>query len=183
MDAIGPDGTMVVPTYYLPGGTIANAAKDPDYVFDPTVHGSNLGALPSAFLTCPGVRRSMHPTHSVSAVGKHADYVTADHHKAASVFGPGSPWHRFIELDGKLLGVGISMGPVTFYHRLEDEMGDAFPLPVKRPETHRMRCRDARALSTRYRSSLRGQFMPRRIDHPARKDVRDYFWREFIQPA
>jgi aminoglycoside 3-N-acetyltransferase len=26
-DVIGPDGTMIVPTYYLPGGTIANAAK------------------------------------------------------------------------------------------------------------------------------------------------------------
>ena len=165
-DAIGPDGTMIVPTYYLPGGTIANAAKDPEYIFDPTVHGSNLGALPSAFLSFPGVRRSLHPTHSVSAVGRHAEFVTAGHHKAASVFGEGSPWQRFIELGGKLLGVGISMGPVTFYHRLEDEMGDAFPLPVKRPETNRMRCRDATGVVHEVPvRAFEVEYMHRRIDN------------------
>jgi aminoglycoside N3'-acetyltransferase len=180
-DAIGPDGTMIVPTYYLPGGTILNAAREPDYIFDPAVHGSNLGALPSAFLTFPGVRRSLHPTHSVSAVGKHAEYITADHHRSLSVFGEGSPWQRFIELDGKLVGVGISMGPVTFYHRLEDEMGDRFPLPVKTPETYRMRCRDAEgAIREVPVRAFEVEYMQRRIDNPSRKDVRDYFWREFV---
>jgi len=180
-DVIGPDGTMIVPTYYLPGGTIANAAKQEDYIFDPAVHGSNLGALPSAFLSFPGVKRSLHPTHSVSAVGRHADYVTSAHHEAASVFGEGSPWQRFIELDGKLLGVGISMGPVTFYHRLEDEMGDAFPLPVKLPETHRLRCRDAAGQLHEVPVRAFGvEYMQRRIDNPSRKDVRDYFWRELV---
>jgi len=180
-DVIGPDGTMIVPTYYLPGGTILNAAQEPDYVFDPAVHGSNLGALPSAFLTFPGVRRSLHPTHSVSAVGRHAEYITADHHGAPSVFGEGSPWQRFIELDGKLLGVGISLGPVTFYHRLEDEMGDSFPLPIKRPETYRMRCRDA--IGVVHEVPVRAfevEYMQRRIDNPSRKDLRDYFWREMV---
>ena len=180
-DAIGPDGTMIVPTYYLPGGTILNAAQDPDYVFDPTVHGSNLGALPAAFLSFPGIRRSLHPTHSVSAVGRHAEFITADHHKAPSVFGEGSPWQRFIELDGKLLGVGISMGPVTFYHRLEDEMGESFPLPVKRPETYRMRCRDATGVVHEVPvRAFEVDYMQRRIDNPSRKDLRDYFWRDMV---
>ena len=180
-DAIGPDGTMIVPTYYLPGGTILNAAQDPDYVFDPTVHGSNLGALPAAFLSFPGIRRSLHPTHSVSAVGRHAEFITADHHKAPSVFGEGSPWQRFIELDGKLLGVGISMGPVTFYHRLEDEMGESFPLPVNRPETYRMRCRDATGVVHEVPvRAFEVDYMQRRIDNPSRKDLRDYFWREMV---
>jgi hypothetical protein len=100
---------------------------------------------------------------------------------ATSVFGEGSPWQRFIELDGKLLGVGISMGPVTFYHRLEDEMGDAFPLPVKQPETHHLRCRDA--AGQLHEVPVRAffvEYMQRRIDNPSRKDVRDYFWREFV---
>lgn len=43
--------------YYLPRGTIANAAKDSDYVFDPAVHGSNRGALPSAETECVGYRQ------------------------------------------------------------------------------------------------------------------------------
>jgi aminoglycoside N3'-acetyltransferase len=180
-DVIGPDGTMIVPTYYLPGGTILNAAQEPDYVFDPAVHGSNLGALPSAFLSFPGVRRSLHPTHSVSAVGRHAEFVTADHHRAETIFGEGSPWQRFIELDGKLLGIGISMGPVTFYHRLEDEMGESFPLPVKRPETYRMRCRDAAGVVHEVPvRAFEVEYMQRRIDNPSRKDLRDYFWREMV---
>lgn len=180
LDVLGPDGTLVVPTYYQPGGTIYQTCKLPDYVFDPTVHGTGLGALPSAFLKLPGVCRSLHPTHSVSAIGPKAAYVTDSHHVAPSVFGLDSPWERFLRLDGKVLGLGISMGPVTFYHMLEDLVGDAFPLPVRMKETHPLRCRERSGNIVIVRVvPLDPEFMPRRIDNPARGDLREYFWREF----
>ncbi|WP_253192904.1 AAC(3) family N-acetyltransferase [Janthinobacterium sp. LM6] len=180
-DAVGQQGTLLLPAYYLPGGTVSAACAMPDYVFDPRRHGTHMGRLPEAFLASPGVRRSIHPTHSVSAWGRHAADLTEAHHRAPSIFGMGSPWQRFIGCDhAKVLGLGISMGPVTFYHALEDAMGDAFPVPVWENETKLLACLDH--AGRRWDVPVR-PFDPavaqRRIDHPGRNDLRDYFAREF----
>lgn len=180
-EAVGEQGTVMLPTYYMPGGGILATCRIPDYEFDPRIHGSNMGALPEAFLKFPKVHRSIHPTHSVSAIGKHAEYLTEGHHLAPSVFGKGSPWERCWELNGKILGLGISMGPVTFYHLLEDRMGDSFPLPVRMTDEFKMPCRDWSGLPVVVPvRALDPKFQPQRIDHKSRKDLRDYFYREFL---
>ncbi len=182
IDAVGPTGTLVVPTYWLPGGTILATCKLEGYVFDPRKHGSHLGRLPSTFLEFDRIARSVHPTHSVSAIGRHAKDVTASHHLAPSIFGEGSPWDRCHALDAKVIGLGISMGPVTFYHMLEDRMGERFPLPVRLPDTYRLRCLDLQGKEVEVPVvPLDPQFMPRRIDAPGRDDLRDWFRREFDQ--
>ncbi len=94
IEAVGPTGTLVVPTYWLPGGTILQTCRLEGYVFDPRRNGSNLGRLPSEFLNFAGIERSIHPTHSVSALGRDAHFVVVEHHRAPSIFGPGSPWAR-----------------------------------------------------------------------------------------
>ncbi|WP_180977547.1 AAC(3) family N-acetyltransferase [Janthinobacterium sp. ROICE36] len=180
-DAVGPQGTLLLPTYYLPGGTLRATCAMPDYVFDPRRHGTHMGRLPEAFLAGAGVRRSIHPTHSVSAWGRHAADLTEAHHRAPSIFGMGSPWQRFIGCEhAKVLGLGISMGPVTFYHALEDAMGDAFPVPVWEDDTKLLACLDH--AGRRWGVPVR-PFDPavaqRRIDHPGRGDLRAYFHREF----
>ena len=180
LDAVGPEGTLILPTYYMPGGSILGTCQMEGYVFDPRVHGTNMGALPEAFLQFDGVQRSIHPTHSVSAIGKHARYLTEAHHLAPSVFGSGSPWQRFHELNGKVLGIGISMGPVTFYHLVEDTMGERFPVNVWLEETFQMPCKgwqgeDHRVPVRPYRPEL----PPIRIDHKSREDLRAYFWSSF----
>lgn len=182
LDTVGPNGTLVVPTYHQPGGTIYAACQQADYVFDPKQHGTDLGALPAAFLRLPGVRRSLHPTHSVSAIGPQAEFITAAHHLAPSIFGAGSPWARTVQVGGKVLGLGITMGPVTFYHMVEDAMDDAFPLAVRMAQTFLLRCRDAsgRIVEVPVRP-LDPKFMPRRIDHPSRDDLRDWFSLEFTR--
>lgn len=179
-DAVGPDGTLLVPTYYLPAGTVKATCELPDYVFDPRRHGTNMGRLPEAFLA-EATHRSVHPTHSVSAWGRHARYLTEAHHLAPSIFGEGSPWQRFVGIDGaKVLGLGISMGPVTFYHVLEDALGAAFPEPIWEERTYHLPCLDREG--QRWDVPVR-PFAPsvaaRRIDYPAREDLRDYFRAEF----
>ena len=180
-DAVGPQGTLVLPTYYLPGGTILGTCQMPGYEFDARVHGTNMGALPAAFLATPGVCRSIHPTHSVSAWGRQATWVTEAHHLAPSVFGEGSPWQRFAGLQrAKVLGLGISMGPVTYYHLAEDTLGAKFPVPVWLDETYHLPCRDlaGRAWQVPVRPFV-PELLPQRIDHKNRSDLRAYFAAEF----
>ena len=180
-DAVGPQGTLLLPTYYLPGGTLRATCAMPDYVFDPRRHGTHMGRLPEAFLASDAIHRSIHPTHSVAAWGRHAADLTEAHHRAPSIFGMDSPWQRFIGCEhAKVLGLGISMGPVTFYHALEDAMGDAFPVPVWEDDTTLLACLDH--AGRRWEVPVR-PFDPavaqHRIDHPGRGDLREYFHREF----
>lgn len=180
LDAVGTEGTILLPTYYMPGGTITGTCKMAGYVFDPRIHGTNMGALPEAFLSNPDVRRSIHPTHSVSAIGKHASYLTEAHHLAPSVFGKGSPWQRFHELNGKVLGIGVSMGPITFYHLLEDTLGKQFPVAVWEEKSYEMPCIDFEG--THFIVPVRpytAEVTSRRIDQKERTDLRDYFRKEF----
>ena len=180
LDAVGSTGTLVVPTYYLPGGTIAAAVEMQDYVFDPRTHDSVLGALPNAFLKMPGIQRSLHPTHSVSALGPQAGFVTADHHKAPSIFGEGSPWERCVRLNAKVLGLGITMGPVTFYHVVEDAMGDAFPVPVRLPRQYMLKCREAGGSIVEVPvRAFDPEIVKRRIDMKDRPDLRDFMMADF----
>lgn len=182
LDAVGPEGTLLLPTYYMPGGSILGTCQLEGYVFDPRIHGTNMGALPEAFLQFSGVHRSIHPTHSVSAIGKQAKFLTEAHHLAPSVFGKGSPWQRFQELNGKVLGIGISMGPVTFYHLLEDTLGDQFPVKVWMDETYQMPCKgwngeDYLVPVRPYRPEI----TPQRIDHKSREDLREFMRGELLK--
>ncbi|WP_170299012.1 AAC(3) family N-acetyltransferase [Massilia eburnea] len=180
-EAVGPEGTLVVPTYYMPGATIRATCRMTDYVFDVRSHGTNIGRLPKAFLDIPGNHRSVHPTHSVSAWGRHAAFLTEAHHRAPSIFGEGSPWQRFIGLEqAKVLGLGISMGPVTFYHMLEDAMGEAFPVHVWAEDNYRLPCIDqAGKLCEVPVRPFDPDLVPQRIDHRSRDDLRAYFLEEF----
>lgn len=180
LDVITPEGTLIVPTYYLPDRSIHYVHQDKEYVFDPRAHSTYLGEIPSTFLRLPGIERSIHPTHSISALGRNAKYVTELHHRAPSTFGSGSPWQRCIELGGKVMGLGVSMGPVTFYHVLEDALEDQFPLAVKLRETYYLKCRDwANNLIEVPFRPFDPQIVRRRIDQPRREDLCRYFWIEF----
>jgi len=180
--AVSPGGTIVLPAYHVIGGTILETCKIPDYVFDPRVHGTRLGRLPAELLRLPGVERSLHPTHSVCALGPQARFLTENHHRAPSTFGHGSPWERLIEIGGKVMGLGIPMAPGGLYHPLEDLMADEFPLPVRMKETYHLRCRHPSGEIVEVPIvPLDPAFSERRIDHPGRGDLRDYFWQEFTR--
>ena len=61
------DGLLVLPTH-----TWATV-KDERNVFDVLREPSCVGILPELFRKRPGVVRSLHPTHSVAALGREAD--------------------------------------------------------------------------------------------------------------
>lgn len=180
--SVSPGGTIVLPTYTMPGGTVIDTCKIKDYIFDPREIGTKLGRIPEAILEFPDVVRSLHPTHSVAALGQHARYLTEAHHLAPSTFGKDSPWDRLIKIGGKVAGIGIPMVPGGLYHPLEDYMLDDFPLPVRMKETYFLPCRHQSGEIIQVPIvPLDPQYLSRRMDHESRGDLRDYFWREFTR--
>lgn len=95
LDAVGDDGTVMMPAF-----------TRYDEPYDPDASRSTVGAVTDAFRSRAAAVRSEHPTKSVAAIGPDAASLTEDHEPLASI-GPGSPIHRLIEADGKILLLGV----------------------------------------------------------------------------
>ena len=81
----------------------------------------NIGVLPRVAAFRPDGIRSLHPTHSVAAFGKHAAEYIAGEEKAGSPAPPGGVMHRLASVDAKILLVGVGHDCNTFIHSLDEE--------------------------------------------------------------
>lgn len=124
-EAVGSKGMLMIPCFSI-SGTMVNTLES-GIVFDPKATPTTLGKIPETFRKKPKVVRSIHPTHSVCACGKMANWVVEGHEKCPTTFGRGTPFHKLLNLNGKILGLGVDLGPVTFYHVIEDVEED-FPI-------------------------------------------------------
>ncbi len=167
-------GTLMLPTYSI-DGTMRNTMLS-GRVFDVRTTPSNLGAIPEAFRRRPEVRRSVHPTHSFSALGPQAAWLTADHHLAGSNFGSDTPMMRLMERGGYLMGIGTHLGTVTFYHCLED-MLDNFPLAAYSDDSpFAVRCIDWSGHEHTLRLPAHSPIhVETRIDRPENHAIRDLY--------
>jgi len=128
---IGPDATLLMPTYPLTKGAVEHM-QDPT-PFDVRTDKSTMGRITNTLMAMPGALRSAHPTHSVTALGPDAEAYTRDHHRTPTPCGPGSPFWRLSEKGGQILCIGIGIGKVTSHHVIEDKVDD-FPIEVYFPE-------------------------------------------------
>ncbi len=180
LKVIGLEGTLVMPSYPLKGimmGTMYKVCMMKNYIFDYKTTPTGTGAIPSAFLKIKGIFRSIHPTHSVSAIGKYAKEITEKHQFGNKTFGENSPWAKIIELNGKILGIGITLGPTTQYHYIEDIMGDEFPKKVKIDKIYNFECKiDENKYIDVKVQPLDPEVARTRIDIKENSFIRDYFW-------
>jgi aminoglycoside 3-N-acetyltransferase len=131
LDALGPAGTLVVPTH-TPENSDPAAWQHPPVPadwwpairaetpgFDPARTPSRwMGAVPEAVRTWPGARRSDHPQVSFAAVGPAAAELT-EGHPLADALGEGSPLGRVYRHDGDVLLLGVGHGSNTSLHLAE----------------------------------------------------------------
>jgi aminoglycoside N3'-acetyltransferase len=111
---------------------------DQGIILDLRSSSSLTGKIPEALRTAPGVFRSSHPFSSVCAWGRQARAVTEGHASDPGITHAASPIGKLWALGGKVVGLGVTLGPVSFYHVVEDTW-DGFPLPVylkERPITY-----------------------------------------------
>ncbi len=107
IEAVGPDGLVVMPTF---------ACKAP---FDRKNSRTPLGAMSDKFWRRPGAVRSLHPTHSVAAIGRGAADLISDHEKAPTAYGEGTPYYKLALSGGKILLLGVDQDRNTTLHTAE----------------------------------------------------------------
>jgi aminoglycoside 3-N-acetyltransferase len=112
LDVLGPQGTLLMPALTY--------TQQPPEIHDTRHTPSCVGFLTEYFRTRPGTRRSLHPTHSVCAVGAHVEAMLKDHLWDHTPCGPNSPFHRLIENGGKILMIGCGLTPNTTMHAVEE---------------------------------------------------------------
>ncbi len=114
LEALGPDGTLLFPALSYRDVNRENP------VFDVRNTPCCVGALPEYFRTRPGTLRSVHPTHSVSGIGKDAEKLLGDHVKDTTSCGPHSPFRKLRETGGHILFIGCGIHPNTSMHAVEE---------------------------------------------------------------
>jgi aminoglycoside 3-N-acetyltransferase len=129
-EALGPEGTLVVPTHTNNNSDPAEWENPPVPeawwpvvraempAYDPAVTPSMLGALTNVVRSWPGALRSSHPHYSFAALGPHADEITAGH-DLTSGLGERSPLARVHDLDGDILLLGVGHDSNTSMHLAE----------------------------------------------------------------
>jgi aminoglycoside 3-N-acetyltransferase len=130
--AVGPDGTLVMPAFtgHLSEPSRWRAPPVPESwwpriraelpAFDPAVTPSRaMGAVAECFRSLPGTRRSTHPQVSFAARGPAAARIVGDH-SLDDGFGEASPLARAYELDAQVLLLGVGHERNTSLHLAED---------------------------------------------------------------
>ena len=108
------DGLFLVPTH-----TWANVNREqPVYDVRSTV--PCIGALPRAAAFRTDGIRSLHPTHSIWAIGKGAAEYVKKEENAPTPGTPGYAWDRLAEVNAKILLVGVGHDKNTFIHAVEE---------------------------------------------------------------
>jgi aminoglycoside 3-N-acetyltransferase len=125
MNAVTTSGTILMPAFST-AEDVFEASRRGEPV-DLRTMGSVNGKITSVFARLPGVLRSSHPFSSVCVWGAHAKYFTSGHHFDERIAHKDSPMGRLLQAGGKIVGIGTTMGPVSFYHVLDDTWDD-FPL-------------------------------------------------------
>ncbi|MCC3374256.1 AAC(3) family N-acetyltransferase [Cohnella sp. REN36] len=108
------DGLLVLPTHTW---SYVNADQPRFYVAESPVC---VGILPELFRQRPGVLRSLHPTHSVAALGRDALAFTGDDHRFDTPCARGSSWGKLLDRKATILLVGVDLTRNTFIHGVEE---------------------------------------------------------------
>ena len=141
-DAVGGEGALLMPTLPFSGPAVDYARRQ--IVFDVKRTPSHMGLMTEIFRRLPGVSRSLHPTHPVAGWGAKAPALLGTHRAARTPCGAESPFAKLLEMDGKVLLLGVDVRSLTFFHYLEEELEERMPVSPFTTESFALSVRDER---------------------------------------
>jgi len=131
------DGTLLMPA--MTWRTVTPQHPDWDELETP----SHTGALGEIFRQRYATSRSLHPTHSVCAAGRNADFLVSRHHLDDTPVSANSPYGLLKDSNTYILMLGVGLDSCTAIHWPEEQIApDVYLRPPSSTETYR--CRDRR---------------------------------------
>lgn len=120
LDVVGPGGTVLFPTITA---TAEHGPANPPRVVLAETPGWT-GAIPEAARQRGDAVRSVHPTHSVVAIGARARELTDEHSGSATPCDEASPYGRLADRGGRVLLLGgVTHVSSTSLHGAEERAG------------------------------------------------------------
>jgi aminoglycoside 3-N-acetyltransferase len=119
LDLIGPSGTLAMPAFPID--------QDPEKLFLVDRAPVYTGLLCEVFRRYAGVRRSIHLSSSVCAIGPNAEFLIKDHHLTSAPWGKDSPFCRLMDVDARMIGLGAGFEFLTPLHAVECLLFDEVP--------------------------------------------------------
>lgn len=132
LHAVGPEGTLLVPTLT---GTRDDGPERPPR-FDVRSTPCWTGRIPETLRQWPGAVRSLGPTHSVAALGPDARHLVAGHEDCRTPCGKGSPYVKLAEVGGKIIFFGVTLDSNTTFHAAEELAGVPYHLQPEPTRCH-----------------------------------------------
>jgi len=114
IECVGEVGTLLMPAL-----SYESVTKDQP-IFKVKETPSCVGALTEYFRKREGTFRSLHPTHSIAALGINAEFFIKNHEKDSTPVGPNSPLSKLRDTGGKILFIGCGLRPNTSMHGVEE---------------------------------------------------------------
>ena len=108
------DGLLILPTHTW------RQMNDTYTVFDSRTEPSCVGLLTNLFLKREGVIRSLHPTHSVAAIGKDAASYTAGEELTRTPCPRNGCWGKLYDRRAQILFLGCTLKCNTYLHGVEE---------------------------------------------------------------
>ena len=134
---VGDNGTILFPTYpklvsykYLLSDEIFDIINTPSYT----------GILNEFARRQKNAIRSLHPTKSVCAIGRYAKELTSTHQQSPYPYDKCSPYHKIMEYNGKIIGLGVSTSKLSFVHCVDDALKEEFPVEPYHKKLFHAKC-------------------------------------------
>lgn len=129
-DIVGEEGSISVPCFpRMSSKQFMHSKKKFDIKSSP----SGMGEFSEYVRKREDAIRSFHPTKSIASIGLPAE-ILSGHHECDYPFGVGSPYHKLLELNPKVIGIGVPMSYLSFVHIAEDMNPGSYPLQVNESE-------------------------------------------------
>ena len=138
-------GLLVLPSHTWNNVGVSNPVMD--VLYTP----SCVGIVTELFRKRPNVHRSLHPTHSLAAIGAGAEEFVSGEEHINTPCGKGGAYYRLWERNAQILLIGVNFTRNTFIHGIEEWDGAIGTISSKKTDLYVIDYRGNRLCTPQYR--------------------------------
>ncbi|WP_310603501.1 AAC(3) family N-acetyltransferase [Anaerosporobacter sp.] len=138
-------GLLVIPSHTWDNVGESNPVMD--VLYTPTC----IGAMTEVFRKRSGVCRSLHPTHSVAALGADAEEFVSGEEHITTPCGEGGVYHKLWQRNAQILLIGVNFARNTYIHGIEEWEGVKGTISEKKTDLYVINHEGQRIYTPQYR--------------------------------